>query len=124
MSPYYVLPDGPEWDRGPALLPASLEEHIRYTIRAVLLTQKGERPFNSELGSELTDLFFRPLTPNLRQEIRTKIQSAVERGEPRVNLLEVTVGSDRNDKNRILLEMRYRVKLTDKVEQLKMVLQP
>ena len=43
----------------------TLLEQTKSNLRNLLLTSKGERPFQPEFGSDLTDLLFEPIVDNM-----------------------------------------------------------
>lgn len=51
---------------------------ILYSIVSKLLTQKGDNVFEPEYGSVLSDLLSTPNSPNLKTQIRTAIQQALQ----------------------------------------------
>ncbi len=64
---------------------------IKNALQNLLLTKKGERPFNSLLGSRITELLFDLLDFATASSIQDEIREVVARYETRVNLLEVIV---------------------------------
>jgi phage baseplate assembly protein W len=55
------------------------------------MTQNYERPFHSEIGSQLRGLLFEPATPMLAMMLKRAISDTIINFEPRVKLIEVTV---------------------------------
>jgi uncharacterized protein len=76
---------------GVVLRGASTEEQIKESLRAVLLTRKGERALAPQLGSELYRFLFRPLSESLLKEMREEVKAAISRSEPRVRVTRVEV---------------------------------
>ena len=62
---------------------------ITQSITALLLTGKGERLFQPELGSDLRSILFQPLDYGAAALIRGKIRDCISRYEPRVFVTEV-----------------------------------
>ena len=60
------------------------EADIKQSITNLLLTIKGERFFNPELGSGLSDLLFEPLDSGTAGSINSEIASLIVKYEPRV----------------------------------------
>ena len=73
------------------LLGIKNETAIARSIRNLVLTQQGERPFNSILGSKVSGLLFENLDEITGSAIRDEIRTTINNFEPRVNLLEVKV---------------------------------
>lgn len=70
------------------------EAAIKESIRNILLTDRGERLFNPNLGSDLRALFFDHITPDTEYGIEQTIRNALEAYEPRCNIISIkTLGS-------------------------------
>ena len=110
QNSYHILND--------SLRPASLDEHLKYTLRAALLTTKGERVLSPSLGSSLKELLFRPLNSSLKTEIEAAIRGAIEANEPRVRMEEVDLESDPTEIGKILVKIGYRISETQKRDKL------
>ena len=65
---------------------------IKQSIVNLLLTVKGERPFNSELGSSLNKLLFEPLDFAIGSLIDSEIRAVLTKYEPRIAVRNVIVG--------------------------------
>jgi len=67
------------------------ENAIKQSIKNLILTKNFERPFRSDIGSQISSLLFEPITPVLRATIKKTITNTIISYEPRVNLLNVEV---------------------------------
>lgn len=67
------------------------EEAIKQSVKNLVLTQNYERPFHSEIGSQLRGLLFEPATPMLQMMLQRAISDTIINFEPRVNLIDVAV---------------------------------
>ena len=67
------------------------ETAIARSIRNLILTFPGERPFNPELGSQVSRLLFQPMDDITTVSIREQIENTIYNFEPRVNLRQVIV---------------------------------
>jgi phage baseplate assembly protein W len=67
------------------------EEAIKASVRNLVLTQNFERPFHSEIGSQIRGLLFEPATPMLNVMLKRAITDTITNFEPRVKLEEVQV---------------------------------
>jgi phage baseplate assembly protein W len=74
---------------------------IKNSIKNILLTSKGERPFNPFFGCSLRNYLFELAGPDTESSMREEIYQAIEDHEPRVKIKEVTItdDSDRNAYN-------------------------
>lgn len=71
---------------------------IKASVKNLILTDRGERPFNPTLGSSIRSLLFEPASPIIASELESRIRTLIRNHEPRVILLEVQVKIN-NDKN-------------------------
>ena len=55
-------------------------------ITALLLTRKGERPFQPQLGCGIQNVLFEPLDYGSAGIIRSEIREVLERYEPRISV--------------------------------------
>lgn len=67
------------------------ENAIKQSIKNIIMTKNFERPFHSDIGSQISALLFEPITPLLRASIKKTIINTITTYEPRVNLLDVSV---------------------------------
>lgn len=67
------------------------EEAIKQSVKNLVMTQNYERPFHSEIGSQIRGLLFEPATPMLKILLKRAITDTIINFEPRVNLLDVIV---------------------------------
>lgn len=68
-------------------------ESIKRSIRNIISTNKGERPFDPDFGSNIRALLFEPDSDLLRLAIEDEIETQIENFEPRVELLTVVVSN-------------------------------
>ena len=70
---------------------------IKQSVKNLLLTRKGERLFNSGLGTGLFDLLFEPLDVGTATLIREQVGYVLRKYEPRVRLNEIIVDTNFED---------------------------
>lgn len=75
------------------------ENAIKQSVRNLIMTQFGERPFQFDIGSRVTGLLFEPFDVFTAENIRDEITNTIERLEPRVELENVEVVLDELDDN-------------------------
>ena len=80
---------------------------IDRSIKNIVGTVTNERVRNP-IGSTLVAILFQPISKFTVQEIRQEIRDKIERYEPRVNLIDITVIPD-YDANAYDLDMTYTV---------------
>lgn len=67
------------------------ENAIKRSVRNLLQTNNYERPFHSEIGSQLRAMLFEPASPMLNTMIKRVIVDTITTFEPRVSLNDVVV---------------------------------
>lgn len=65
------------------------EDSVRQSILNILLTNRGERIFNNNFGSNINYLLFENITPQTTTTLIEYIKSSIENFEPRAKLLDV-----------------------------------
>lgn len=67
---------------------------INRSLRNLILTIKGERPFNSLLGTNINKTLFEILDVRVTTDIETEIRNVINNFEPRISLRSVVVTPD------------------------------
>jgi|TARA_A100001388_G_scaffold101494_1_gene73981 phage baseplate assembly protein W len=67
---------------------------IKRSVKNIILTNKYERPFNSDFGCNLRGFLFENVTEPLLVVIKDRVSMAIEKYEPRVSVEDVVVESD------------------------------
>jgi phage baseplate assembly protein W len=70
---------------------------IKQSIKSLLLTRRGERLFNSDLGTSLSDLLFEPLDFGTASLIRDEIYEVIGTYESRIDIIELNVDINADD---------------------------
>lgn len=70
---------------------------IKQSLKSLLLTKKGERLFNSELGTGLSDLLFEPLDFGTASLIRDEITDTISTYEGRIDIIQLNVDINFDD---------------------------
>jgi len=97
---------------------------IARSIRNLVLTNQGERPFQNRLGSRVSKLLFDSIDLFTSTSISDEIKSVIDTYEPRVRIIEVE-STPNYDNNSIDVKIIYEVIGIDVVpQQLTFALQP
>ena len=97
---------------------------IARSIRNLIMTVPGERPFNPVLGSQVTNLLFENLDKLTASSIKSEIINTVSNFEPRVRLNEVIVKAQ-PDNNQFDVQIQYYIIGIDvPLQQLSFALEP
>ena len=100
------------------------ENAIARSVKNIVLTIPGEKPFDPRFGSRITDLLFENVDEITAINIETEIRNSIERYEPRVKLTSVVVQAD-IDGNSFDVTITYDIIGADiPAQQLEFVLQP
>lgn len=89
------------------------EQSIKQSLKSLILTQNYERPFHSEIGSQLRGLLFENASPMLDILIQRSIMDTITNFEPRVRLLEVDVNVS-PDNNEVYVTIEFIIVNTTK----------
>ncbi|MDI6476618.1 GPW/gp25 family protein [Cronobacter dublinensis] len=81
---------GMNQDNGKAISDA---DHLRQSVRDILLTPQGSRIARREYGSLLSALIDQPQNPALRLQIMAAVYVSLSRWEPRLTLDFITINS-------------------------------
>ncbi|HIH1669550.1 TPA: GPW/gp25 family protein [Salmonella enterica] len=69
-------------------------DHLRQSVRDILLTPQGSRIARWEYGSLLSALIDQPQNPALRLQIMSAVYVALNRWEPRLTLDSITINGN------------------------------
>jgi len=97
---------------------------IARSLRNLIMTVPGDRPFNPVLGSQVTNLLFEKLDKLTAVTIKSEIVNTIENFEPRVRLNEVIVNAQ-SDKNQFDVKIQYYIVGIDvQLQELTFALEP
>ncbi len=85
---------------------------ISQAIVNLLLTNKGERPFQPNLGAEIYKTLFEPLDYGTAGIIRSAVIEVLEKYEPRIRVSEINVTPD-FDNNSYSVDLTYIIRGRD-----------
>ena len=92
---------------------AAYEEDIRQAIRIILGTNHSERLMRPDFGAGLNAFVFEPVSMTTMLLVRKRVEDALIDWEPRIDLLNVTVTTDSSERNKLLIDVEYRVRATN-----------
>jgi hypothetical protein len=79
---------------------------IRESLKNIMLTDLGERPFQPTLGGDIRKMLFENFDDRTELEMKRAIEIAIHNHEPRVVLKELSVVPD-NDNNQVTITIFY-----------------
>lgn len=87
-------------------------EDIEQSIRIILETTPGERIMRPEFGCRAKELLFAPRDTTTQGLMTHYVRRALQRWEPRIEVLAVDVYPDQDQDGALLVEIHYRIKGT------------
>tara|TARA_B100000427_G_scaffold276695_1_gene245738 strand:+ start:1991 stop:2383 length:393 start_codon:yes stop_codon:yes gene_type:complete len=81
---------------------------IKQSIVNLLLTNKGERPFNPDYGSNIRSYLFEPLDYATAGQVSSSIQNTLTEFEPRITVISIDT-SPNYDQNGFEVELTYEI---------------
>jgi uncharacterized protein len=92
---------------------ARYEECVRQAILIILSTARGERVMRPDFGCGLHDLVFAVNGSAVQGMAEFHVREALLAWEPRIDVLRVQAGSAGEQGEQLLIDIDYRVRLTD-----------
>lgn len=87
------------------------ENAIKQAVKNLILTKNYERPFHSEIGSQVRALLFENATPMTKALLKKTVTDAINNFEPRVELIDVGV-QFLEDRNSVGIEILFKIRNT------------
>lgn len=109
--PPRVEPDG-------AVAEAIFEEDIRQAIRIIIFTNRGERVMRPDFGAGLNEFIFANVSTTTMGLIETRVREALITWEARIDVQQVLVTADTSERNKLLIDLTYRVRATNTLHNL------
>jgi phage baseplate assembly protein W len=100
------------------------ENAIARSLRNLVLTDRGERFFNNNLGSRVSSLLFESLNDITASSVRDEIENTINNYEPRVQLISVDATPDYDNGELNVTIKYYIVGIDAQPQQLSFALQP
>ena len=105
-------------DRRGGLALVRAEEDISEAITIILGTAPGERPMRPEFGCGIHNYIFETVDAYTMARLEQEIRIALDRWEPRIELIDVDFGLDRVDHGEVVIEISYVVRTTNDLRNL------
>jgi phage baseplate assembly protein W len=105
-------------DRRGALALARDDEDVRQAISIILATAPGERPMRPEFGCGVHDYVFDVLDATTLGRMEAEVRRALERWEPRIDVLDVGFDLDAAADAPLAITVEYRLRATNDVRNL------
>ena len=95
---------------------------IKQAVKNIVLTAPGEKPFQPNFGSTVSQLLFEPLDPFLIDAIQSEILNTLQQPEPRIAITKLECKPDYDD-NAITVDLEYQIVGLPVIENITFVLQ-
>lgn len=105
-------------DRRGGLALARDEDDVEQAISIILSTAPGERPMRPEFGCGVHDYVFDVIDAGTLGRMDEEVRAALERWEPRIDVLSVDFDLETVDKGRLAITIEYRIRATNDVRNL------
>lgn len=89
------------------------EEDIKEAIWIILKTAKGERVMRPDFGCGIHDLVFSPINTTTMNSIEKNVREALSLWEPRIELIKVSVTTDKAEEGKLIISIDYRIRTTN-----------
>lgn len=86
------------------------DREIQESLRLILGTAPGERPMRPEFGCRIHEHVFGPANSTTAAMVGQDVREAIERWEPRVELLDVGVSFDAHTEGTMYVDVSYTVR--------------
>lgn len=81
---------------------------VKQSVVNLLMTIPGERPFQSKLGSRISELLFEPLDYGIAAQIQDEIRTTLRNYEPRIGIVQLVVEPE-YEQNSFTVHMEYEI---------------
>jgi phage baseplate assembly protein W len=105
-------------DRRGALALAHDETDVDQAIHLILATAPGERPMRPEFGCGVHDFVFDTIDAGTVARMETEVRAALDRWEPRIDVVDVGFDLDRAGAGELVIEIAYRLRATSHLRNL------
>jgi uncharacterized protein len=112
----WAFPPGVEADGATA--EAIYEEDVRQAIWIILGTNPGERVMRPDFGAGLRAFVFEPVNATSKARIRNRVEESLITWERRIDVETVQISSDASEPFRLMIEIQYRVRATNSIQNL------
>ena len=91
-----------------------LTEVVKFNIKNIILTNPGEKTWDSDFGAGAMGFLFEQATQSLLLDLRTRIVTQLRLYAPYVNLLKLNVSY--NDEHTLLISMKYEITINEVID--------
>jgi uncharacterized protein len=100
-------------DRLGGIALVSGSDDINEAIMLILSTAPGERPMRPNFGCGIHDYIFESVDAYVVGRLEREIRIALDRWEPRIEVKDITISTDRAGDGELPIEIEYEVRATN-----------
>lgn len=89
------------------------EQAIKFSIKNLVLTRNFERPFNSSIGSQLSQFLFEPIDDTTLILMKQVIANTIKNHEPRVIVTSINIDAE-SERNELSVNINFKIINTDR----------
>ena len=93
--------------------PSSYEDGVKDAIWIILGTSKGERAMDPDFGCGMYDMVFSVVNTESMGRIKESVREALTLWEPRIDIMNIDVSQDDQDRGRVLISVDYQIRATN-----------
>ena len=86
---------------------------IEQAVRLIIGTAYGERPMRPDFGCRIHDFVFAEASAATAGRISAEVRASLVRWEPRIDVDDIEVSVDENDRSLLYIDIRYRIRRTN-----------
>jgi phage baseplate assembly protein W len=105
-------------DRRGGMALVRAEDDITEAITIILGTAPGERPMRPEFGCGIHNYIFETVDAYTIARLEQEIRIALDRWEPRIDVLDIDFGLDRVEFGEVVIEISYVVRTSNDIRNL------
>lgn len=98
---------------GDKIAMAKYEDDVHQAIKIILGTNPGERVMRPDFGAGLNDFIFEPINTTTMALLKTRVQEVLIDWEPRIEVEQVKLATDPNERGKLLINILYRIRATN-----------
>jgi phage baseplate assembly protein W len=84
------------------------EEQSISNLKNLILTQKGERPFQPDFGTDVYSLLFEQMTPDLGDALDSSLRADIKYWLPYIIIDNILINVE-EDYNRVSISMKFKI---------------
>jgi len=95
---------------------------VRNSVRNIIFTKIGSRPFQPTFGSLIPELLFESLSPDIVYNIGYEIENSVKKWEPRISDIQTYIDYNEDHGNELQVTLIYQVGSNEVIDDISLTL--